>query len=93
MEEIVQEKDQFKGKDMIDQDNRGEKVEDINMKDFKEDKNNKEEDLIPILLQEDLLQEYMKTGDLLEIMIIQLKITEDIKGLKIKEISDIKMIK
>jgi len=93
MEEIVQEKDQFKGKDMIDQDNREEKVEDINMKDFKEDKNSKEEDLIPILLQEDLLQEYMKTGDLLEIMIIQLKITEDIKGLKIKEISDIKMIK
>lgn len=93
MEEIVQEKDQFKGKDMIEQDIRDEKVEDINMKKFKEDKNSKEEDLIQTLLQEGLLQECMKTEDLPEIMIIQFKITEDIKGLKTKEINDIKMIK
>lgn len=98
--EIDQDKDNFKEgdkekdkdhhteKEIIVLDKIGEKMEDIKIKDMKEDINNTvEKDLTLILHQEDLL----KKGDL-ETM-IKILITENIKEMKILKAEDLKMMK
>lgn len=81
-------KDHHTEKEIIVLDKIGEKMEDIKIKDMKEDINNTlEKDLTLILHQEDL----RKKGDL-ETM-IKILTTENIKNMKILKVEDLKMIK
>ena len=102
--EIDQDKDNFKGEDkdkdnhteteIIVQDKIGEKMEDIKIRDMKEEINNTiEKDLTPILHQEDLLKESIKTEDLLETINKTRMTTGDIKEIKFLKVEDRKMMK